>query len=115
MHLESSIGPVGYPSVETPCSACICSRPLACCDPRAEMVGAEGLGHEAHQTQRAAEGQGCRRAQARSHPSPHVDRRDRVQLVKQGGCCLTSITRSQVLANYRKRRPCRDGGGGEIG
>src|SRR6185437_1270856 len=26
-----------------------------------------GLGHEAHQTQRAAQGQGCRCAQARSH------------------------------------------------
>ena len=26
MHLESSIGPVEYPSVGTPCSACICSR-----------------------------------------------------------------------------------------
>ena len=64
-------------------------------DPRTEMVGAEGLGHEAHQTQRAAQSQGCRRAQARSHPAPHVGRRDRVQLVEQqGGCCLMSITRS---------------------
>ena len=47
-------------------------------------------------TQRAAQGQGCRRAQARGHPAPHVGRRDRVQLVEQqqGGCCLMSITRS---------------------
>ena len=79
------------------------------------MVSAEGLGHEAHQTQRAAQGKGRRRAQARSHPAPHVDRRDRVQLVEQGAYCLINITKPQSSRDAAgKRRPCRDGGGGEI-
>src|ERR1700716_510829 len=83
--------------------------------PRAEMVGAEGLGAEARQAKWAPKGQSSRRAQARGHYAPHVDRRNRVQLVEEGGCRLTSKTRTQgSRSTAGKRRPCRDGGGGEI-
>ena len=58
-------------------------------DPRPEMVRREGLGSEARQAQRAPQGQGRGRAQARSHSASHVDRRDRVQLVEEGDCCLS--------------------------
>src|SRR5580692_10617713 len=53
------------------------------------MVRREGLGGEAGQAQRTSQGQGRGRAQARSHSASHVDRRDRVQLVEEGDCCLT--------------------------
>ena len=45
-------------------------------------------GGEARQAQRAPQGQGRGRAQAGSHSASHVDRRDRVQLVEEGDCCL---------------------------
>src|SRR6266446_5780850 len=64
-------------------------------DPSAEMVGAKGLGDEARQAKWAPKGHSRRRAQARGHSAPHVDRRNRVQLVEEGGCRVTSITRSQ--------------------
>src|SRR4029078_2838557 len=54
------------------------------------MVRREGLGSEARQAPRAPQGQGRGRAQARSHSASHVDRRDRVQLVEEGDCCLAS-------------------------
>jgi len=57
----------------------------------------------------------CARRASRSHPAPHVGRRDRVQLVEQGGYCLINITKPQGSRDAAgKRRPCRDGGGGEI-
>src|SRR3984957_14211807 len=59
------------------------------------MVGAESLGNEARQAQWASQGQGCRRAQARGHSAPHVDRWDRVQLVDEEGCRVARIRRSQ--------------------
>src|SRR5258706_2719417 len=59
------------------------------------MVGAKGLGDKARQAKWAPKGQSRRRAQARGHSAPHVDRRNRVQLVEEGGCRVTSITRSQ--------------------
>src|SRR6476660_8032371 len=64
------------------------------------MVRREGLGSEARQAQRAPQGQGRGRAQARSHSALHVDRRDRVQLVEEGDCCLAS----------RMRRSCSTAG-----
>lgn len=84
-------------------------------DPRAEMVGAEGLGHEARQAQRAPQGQGRRRAQVGCDPASHMDRRDRVQLVAEEGCRVAQIRRSQGFPRHGgKSRPCRDGGGGEV-
>src|SRR6202162_5912138 len=64
-------------------------------DPRAEMVGAEGLGSQAHQAKRSPQGQGRCRAEARGHSAPHVDRRNRVQLVDEKGCRRARIRRSQ--------------------
>src|SRR5271169_4891805 len=63
------------------------------------MVGAQGLGYEAHQAKRPPQGQGCRRAEARGHFAPHVDRRNRVQLVDQEGCRVASTRRSQGSRN----------------
>jgi transposase len=45
-------------------------------DPRAEMVSAEGLGDQTRQAQRAPQGQGRCRSQARGHSAPHVGRWD---------------------------------------
>src|SRR6516164_2112840 len=59
------------------------------------MVGTESLGDQARQAQRPLQGQSRRRAQACGHSAPHVDRRNRVQLVEEGGCRLASITGSQ--------------------
>src|SRR5207245_1215334 len=78
------------------------------------MVGAKGLGDEARQAKWAPKGQSRRRAQVRGHSAPHVDRRNRVQLVEEGGCRATSITITGFPQHSGKRRPCRDGGGGEI-
>jgi transposase len=64
-------------------------------DPRAERVGAEGLGNETRQAQRSPQGQGRCRAQARRHSASDVDRRNRVQLVEEGGRRIGSITRPQ--------------------
>src|SRR6185369_10289384 len=64
---------------------------------RPEMVRREGLGSEARQAQRTPQGQSRGRAQARSHSASHVDRRNRVQLVEEGDCCLASrILRSPL-------------------
>src|SRR3954452_4603859 len=54
------------------------------------MVGAEGLGDEASQAKWAPKGHSRRRAQARGHSAPYVDRPNRVQLVEEGGCRVTS-------------------------
>src|SRR5262249_9324540 len=59
-------------------------------DPRAEMVGIKGLGDEARQAKWAPKGHSRRRAQARGHSAPHVDRRNRVQLVEEGARRVTS-------------------------
>src|SRR6516225_3486608 len=59
------------------------------------MVGTESLGDVARQAQWPLQGQSRRRAQACDHSAPHVDRRNRVQLVEEGGCRLASITGSQ--------------------
>jgi transposase len=61
------------------------------------------LGDEACQAKWAPKGQSRRRAQVRGHSAPHVDRRNRVQLVEEGGCRVTSITRSQVPAAQREK------------
>ena len=42
-----------------------------------------------------------------------VDRRNRVQLVEEGNCCLANEN-TEFLPNGRKRRPCRDDGDGEF-
>ena len=82
---------------------------------RAKMVGTEGLGSQARQAKRPPQGQGRRRAQARGHPAPHVGGGDRIHVVEKGGCCLASTTKILRCPRRRgKRRPCRDGGGGEI-
>jgi len=83
-------------------------------DPRAEMVSAKGLGDEARQTQWAPKGHSRRRTQARGHSAPHVGRRDRVQLVDEGG---RRVTRNKEITEFphgRERRPCQDDDGGEI-
>src|SRR5580692_132433 len=59
------------------------------------MVGAEGLGSQAHQAKRPPQGQSRRRAQARGYSAPHVDRRNGVQLVDEEGCRVARIRRSQ--------------------
>src|ERR1700722_13155405 len=79
------------------------------------MVGAEGLGSQAHQAKRPPQGQGRCRAEARGHSAPHVDRRNRLQLVGEKGRRGTRIRRSKASRGTAgKSRPCRDGGGGEI-
>jgi hypothetical protein len=57
-----------------------------------------------------------RRVRGRVHSAPHVDRRNRVQLVEKGGCRrVTSNNEIKAFPqNGGKRRPCRDDGGGEI-
>ena len=72
-------------------------------DPRAEMVGAKGLGDEARQAKWAPKGQSRRRAQARGHSAPHVDRRNRVQLVEEGGRRVTSKRDHRVPAERREK------------
>src|SRR6476619_5959604 len=52
------------------------------------MVRREGLGGKADQAQRAPQGQGCGRAQARGYSASHVARGNRVQLVENGDCSL---------------------------
>ena len=47
-------------------------------------------GDEARQAKWAPKGHSRRRAQARGHSAPHVDQRDRVQLIEKGGCRVTS-------------------------
>jgi hypothetical protein len=64
-----------------------------------EMVGAQGLGNEARQAKRTAQGQGCRRTQACCDPAPHVGRRHRVQLVNEEGCRVARTRRSQGSRN----------------
>src|SRR5260370_918220 len=67
------------------------------------MVGAKGLGDEARQAKWAPKGQSRRRAQARGHSAPHVDRRNRVQLVEEGGCRVTSKRDHRVPAARREK------------
>lgn len=54
-------------------------------DTRPEMVRTESVGHAIGQACRPAQGQGRRRAQARSDPAPHVDRWNRVPVVGRQG------------------------------
>src|SRR6516225_838732 len=68
---------------------------LRAADQGAEMVGAEGLGSQAHQAKRPPQGQGRRRSEARGYSAPHVDRRNGVQLVDEEGCRVARIRRSQ--------------------
>src|SRR5258708_34163558 len=67
------------------------------------MVGAKGLGDEARQAKRAPKGQSRRCAQARGHCASHVDRRNRVQLVEEGGCRVTSKRERRVPAERREK------------
>src|SRR2546430_13044696 len=78
------------------------------------MVGAKGLGDEARQAKWAPKGQSRRRAQARGHSAPHVDRRNRVQLVEEGSCRVTSKRDHRVPAERRGKTspPGRWRGGG---
>src|SRR5580692_8189441 len=46
---------------------------------------AQGLGSQAHQAKRPPQGQGRCRTEARGHSAPHVDRRNRLQLVGEKG------------------------------
>src|SRR2546427_11609967 len=68
------------------------------------MVGAKGLGDEARQAKRAPKGQSRRCAQARGHSASHVDRRNRVQLVEEGGCRVTSKRDHRVPAERRGKK-----------
>src|SRR5256886_17343985 len=68
------------------------------------MVGAKGLGDEARQAKWAPKGQSRRRAQARGHSAPHVDRRNRVQLVEEGSCRVTSKRDHRVPAERRGKK-----------
>src|SRR5258708_32631930 len=67
------------------------------------MVGAKGLGDEARQAKWAPQGQSRRGAQARGHSAPHVDRRNRVQLVEEGGCRVTSKRDHRAPAERREK------------
>src|SRR5258707_5928676 len=67
------------------------------------MVGAKGLGDEARQAKWAPKGQSRRCAQARGHSASHVDRRNRVQLVEEGGCRVTSKRDHRVPAERREK------------
>ena len=79
------------------------------------MVGAEGLGSQAHQAKRPPQGQGRCRAEARGHSAQHVNRWNRVYLVDQKSCRGARIKSSRGSRDRAgKSRPCRDGGGGEI-
>src|SRR5262249_34303789 len=74
-----------------------------------------GLGDEARQAKWAPKGHSRRRAQARGHSAPHVDRRNRVQLVEEGARRVTSneITGfPQCTAG--KDNPGRGTGGGGL-
>src|SRR5260221_8916028 len=78
------------------------------------MVGAKGLGDEARQAKWAPKGQSRRCAQARGHSASHVDRRNRVQLVEEGGCRVTSKRDHRVPAERRgKKSPPRRWRGGD--
>src|SRR5258706_12602277 len=58
-----------------------------------------------------------RRVRGRVHSAPHVDRRNRVQLVEKGGCRrVTSNNEIKAFPqNGGERSPCRGGGGGGVG
>src|SRR5262249_30322945 len=73
-------------------------------DPRAEMVGAKGLGDEARQAQWAPKGHSRRRAQAGGRSASHVDRPNRVQLVEEGGCGVTSNNENQRVPAARREK-----------
>src|SRR5258707_12050094 len=64
------------------------------------MVGAKGLGDEARQAQWVPKGHSRRRAQAGGHSAPHVDRPNRVQLVEEGGCRVTSNNETKGFLQY---------------
>jgi hypothetical protein len=57
---------------------------------RMRRLGVKSLGDEARQAKWAPKGHSRCRAQARGHSAPHVGRPNRVQLVEEGGCRLTS-------------------------
>jgi hypothetical protein len=79
------------------------------------MVGAKGLGDEARQAKWTAKGHSRRRAQACGYSAPDMDRRNRIQLVEEGGCSVTSNNEIKGFPQHGgKRCPCRDDGGGEI-
>src|SRR5207249_12013249 len=67
------------------------------------MVGVKGLGDEARQAKWAPQVHSRRRAQARGHSAPHVDRRNRVQLVEEGGRRVTSKQDHRVPAERREK------------
>src|SRR2546425_2041498 len=78
------------------------------------MVGAKGLGDEARQAKWAPKGHSRRRAQAGGHSAPHVDRPNRVQLVEEGGCRVTSNNETKGFLQYGgQKSPRRGAGGGE--
>src|SRR6516162_3956734 len=66
-------------------------------------------GDETRQAKWAPNGHSRRRAQARGHSAPHVDRPNRVQLVEEGGRRVTSNHEIKGFPHHSgKRRPCRD-------
>jgi hypothetical protein len=69
-------------------------------DPRAKMVGAEGLEDEARQAKWAPKGRSRRRAQARGHSAPHVDGRD-VQLAAHGAGARDRLDHHHLLRGHR--------------
>src|SRR4051794_41833767 len=76
------------------------------------MVGAKGLGDETRQAQWPPKGHSRRRAQAGGHSAPHVDRPNRVQLVEEGGCRVTSNNETKGFLQYGGEKNHRRGGGG---
>src|SRR5258708_30171201 len=76
------------------------------------MVGAKGLGDEARQAQWPPKGHSRRRAQAGGHSAPHVDRPNRVQLVEEGGCRVTSNNETKGFLQYGGEKPPREEEGG---
>src|ERR1700730_8206977 len=80
-------------------------------------VRAQSLGHAGRQTKRPPKSQSRSCSKARRDFASQVGRRHRVQMVIEGGCHSTCITAYHVIEfplTSGRRRPCRDGGGGEI-
>jgi transposase len=64
----------------------------------------KALGDEARQEKWTAKGHSRRRTQARGHSAPHVDRSNRVQLVEEGGCRVTSNNEIKGFLQHRREK-----------
>jgi len=113
-HASGAIDWTGRTSkcVVTPCPAVSFRSGRRAADPRAKVVSAKGLGDEACQAKGAPQGHSRRRAQARGHSAPHVDRPNRAGRRRRPP--RNEQTRSQSSRSTAGKMSCRDDGGGEI-